>query len=192
MRSIKDETREFQLYRDIIMKVNIGKYPKKTGKERKVSIKIENHDVWDFNSSVGLVLLEWLKAFRAYDKHGIPADMPSFCQTAEDYDTQLCFDFYKESNPPFSQSEDEWAAILDKIIWSFEEMINEPNGDCYWDVKPKIDFDATFAGHSNPDGYHETIWKEPGKFNRRKHDEYQNKIQDGLDLFCKYLRNLWD
>ncbi len=174
------------------MKVNIGKYSKKTGKQRTFSIKIENHDLWDFNGSVGPIILEWLKQFRTYNKHGVPADMPSFLNTVEDYTTQLCFDFYKQSNPPFSDSEDEWNIILDKMIWSFEEIINEPNGDCYWDVKPNIDFDTTFAQESKSDGFHETVWKETGKFNHRKHDEYQNKIQEGLDLFCKYLRNLWD
>jgi hypothetical protein len=35
--------------------------------------------------------------------------------------------------------------------------------------------DATFAQHSNPEGFHETIWKEPGKINRRKNEEYQKK-----------------
>lgn len=174
------------------MKVNIGKYPKKHDKPRVFSIKIEKHDLWDFNGSAGPVILEWLKEFRALDKHGIPADMPSFCQTAEDYDTQLCFDFYKESNPPFSQSEDEWNVILDKMIWSFEEMINEPNGGCYWDVKPKLNLDATFTEVTKTGEFHEMVWDEPGRFNHAKYSAYQDKIQEGLDLFAKYFRNLWD
>lgn len=163
------------------MKVNIEKYPEKAGKQRKVSIKIEKHDLWDFDGCVGLIILEWLKQFRAYNKHGIPATMPSFLQTAEPYDRQMCFDFYMEANPPFSDSEKEWNEIIDKMIWSFDEIINETNCPNFWEVE-KIEEDLT------PE--HLAVTAERVRFNHRKHEEYQNKVQEGMDLFCKYYGNL--
>lgn len=45
------------------MKVNITKYPKNPSKQRKIDIRIDKYDLWDFRSSVGLVILEWLKEF---------------------------------------------------------------------------------------------------------------------------------
>lgn len=53
----------FQLETNENMKVNITKYPKNPSKQRKIDIRIDKYDLWDFRSSVGLVILEWLKEF---------------------------------------------------------------------------------------------------------------------------------
>lgn len=144
------------------MKVNIGKYKKR----RTISIKMEKHDLWDFWGSTGLIILEWLKEFRNCDRQGVPADVLMNMRIADKDDFQSSFDFYKETSPQFSQAEDKWNEIIDKMIWSFEQMTNETNAD-YW---TETDLDL---------------------FNRFKYDQYQNRIEEGLDLFRKYMEYLW-
>jgi hypothetical protein len=173
------------------MKVNITKYPKDPSKQRKINIKIDKYDLWDFRSSVGLVILEWLKEFRKYDKHGVPGDMNHFTQVHESYSQQGAFDFYIKDNPPFENAEIEWHAILDKMIWSFDEIINETNADCYWIVKPEADWDNP-NDEPNSNGFYEMRWKVEGKMDRNIMREYGERIQEGLDLFAKHCVNLWD
>ena len=173
------------------MKVNITKYPKDTSKQRKIDIRIDKHDLWDFRSSVGLIILEWLKEFKNYNKHGVPGDMPVFQQIQESYTPQAAFDFYIQDNPPFSNAEKEWDQILEKMIWSFDEIINETNADCYWKVKPEADWDS-LIDEPNENGTFEMRWKVHGEIDQYKYKEYGEKVQEGLDLFAKYCVNLWD
>lgn len=174
------------------MKVNLTKYPKDPSKERKIDIRIDKWDLWDFRSSVGLIILEWLKQFKDYNKHGVPGDMPAFSQTQESYTPQMAFDFYIKDNPPYSLAEKEWDDILEKMIWSFDEIINETNGDCYWTVKPEADWDDLRDDTPNENGFYELKWKVEGKLDKTKMQQYNDRIQEGLDLFAKYCVNLWD
>ena len=46
------------------MKVNIGKFPKDEKEERFVRIKIENHDVFNLDETLSLVICASLKKFK--------------------------------------------------------------------------------------------------------------------------------
>lgn len=69
-------------------------------------------------------------------------------------------------HPACLNSVEEWEEILDKIIWSFENVDNDPS----------------------PMPYRGKAIKEY----RAILEEHQNKVQEGLDLFGKYYRGLWD
>ena len=58
----------------------------------------------------------------------------------------------------------EWNEILDKMIFSFGEL--------------KKDYIGYEINYDDPD------WKD-------KIDEYDHKVQEGLDLFGKYFKYLW-
>jgi hypothetical protein len=64
---------------------------------------------------------------------------------------------------------EEWYAILDKIIFSMDYIANERE----WKYYP-----------SEENGIEE------GDYSKLK--EVEAKVQEGLDLFGKYYRNLWD
>jgi hypothetical protein len=79
---------------------------------------------------------------------------------------------FKEMNHisrPFSLKDgDEWEQIIDKMLWSFEQIIQ---------------------------GYAkmlEITHYDDSKKDSKEIDEYFNKINDGLFLFAKYFQDLWD
>ena len=80
----------------------------------------------------------------------------------------------------------ERAKILNKIIWSFENIDNEPT------PKRPDDYDSRHTRTEYEDG---SVSYEP--FDKRKWDwseakEHAKKVQEGLDLYGKYYLSLWD
>jgi len=167
------------------MKVNIDRKNKNPDIPRKFEIVIEDHDVRDYYI-LGEVILKWLKKFRETPKYGFPGFLLEYNSTEKEYATgQLAFDFYKESDVHGEFHHDEWMKIIDKMIWSFEEAVHSTNGECYYDVIGQVD--------SEQNAHPLTLkWKVAPVINRYKMIEYYEKIQEGLDLFAKYFRELWD
>lgn len=62
---------------------------------------------------------------------------------------------------------EKWNEAIDKMIWSFEQICNNFDGLDMWD---------------------DTISKED---NYKKIKEFDDKVQEGLNLFGKYFRALW-
>jgi hypothetical protein len=58
-----------------------------------------------------------------------------------------------------------WEYVIDRMIWSFEQLVLEDDSIYYYDG---------------------------GAYNYEKHRDYQMQIQKGLVLFGKYFRSLWD
>ncbi len=80
----------------------------------------------------------------------------------------------------------EWKEILNKIIWSFENIDNEPM------PKKPDNYDPRHTRIEYEDG---SVSYEP--FDDRKWDwseakEHGKKVQEGLDLYGKHYLNLWD
>ncbi len=68
---------------------------------------------------------------------------------------------------PVICSEDEWYVILDKMIWSFKEILREDSREGFGDYDSRaIDLEGFSL--------------------------YNERIQEGLDLFGKFYRSLWD
>lgn len=61
---------------------------------------------------------------------------------------------------------EEWEEVIDKMIFSFYTISN--------------------------DWFFEDKFFREGKFYDKEYDEYQEKIQEGLNLFGKWFRALWD
>ncbi len=141
-------------------------------KKRVVYTKIDDYDVWNLDNTLAQVILPALKEYRKIT-FAIPsnihdtAGLPYPTETDEEYEIAL----------------KKWHETLDKMIWSFEQITSDyeqqfysvegeiadpifKDGQLNWKTKPTIDFDAL-----------------------KHHDK---KIQEGLDLFGKYYRNLWD
>ena len=123
------------------MKIRIGPYRAK--KPQKIDIHIDKWDTWGMDTTLALIIVPMLKQLKA-TKHGIPSD---FVEEGEDW----------------TISEAKWNFVLDKMIWSFEQLINSDN-------------EEVFHPFRNRDAYY----------------AYNEHIQEGLDLFGKYYRSLWD
>lgn len=80
---------------------------------------------------------------------------------------------------------EQWEEILDKIIFSFEYVLNENkyHDECY----PK---DFIFDFDTDKDGY--LVSKDKRKPDFSILEKYEKQYLDGMELFCRYFRSMWD
>lgn len=176
------------------MKVNIGKYGRI---DRKVNIRIDDSDVFSLDHTLAYIILPSLILLKEC-KSGVPGEFATV--GGEDYDQQYSFDFYSENvNELFDEhATKRWEDILDKMIWSFQQMLDDDWENQYY--YGKTDYQTKEADETclnpitnkvvkvytwedmNPNGH----WTDFEGL--RIHGE---RIQEGLELFGKYLRHLW-
>lgn len=169
------------------MKVRLGPHPKRG--ERRISVEIEDFDTWGLDHSLALIVLPALIQLRD-TMHGVPSEFGDV--PGASYDEQLSFDFYLEShNAAFDVGCKNWQTVLEKMIWSFQQIaLDEDYESQYFHGEAKFRWDpvegetgVTQLVDENPDEHwidHEGI------------KEHNARIQEGLELFGKYFRNLWD
>jgi len=127
-------------------------------KKRKVVVRIDPYDTWSMDNTLALIIHPMLLQLKATN-HGYfssdPEDAPSIGKGDEtDYghsDT-LALDRYNH--------------IMDEMIWTFAQLIDEDAEFQFYDEKTGWDLEASRA--------------------------YQDRIKNGLRLFGKYYRGLWD
>jgi hypothetical protein len=178
------------------MKVNQKKFPSKG--ERKIEINIEKFDTWSLDYSLALIILPALLQLKL-TKHGIPSEFAEV--GGEDWTSQNSFDFYKEShNEAFDEGCKRWEEVLDKMIWSFQQIAIEDYDDQYhhgkinlgWKKVPDKLFPNPVSGIQEP--LYQMVDKNPDEhwYDHKGHMLHEERIQEGLDLFGKYYRSLWD
>ena len=142
-------------------------------------IKIDPYDVWGMDSTLSLIVVPMLKKLKAV-KHGAPsvdlADVPKHLHPTKAQ--QKKFKDSGDTDPLFFKRFD-W--ILDEMIWAHEQIISD-------------DGDGQFYDHSLANDPKDDINKQIRKIkvDRRGLDAYHKRIDNGLRLFGKYYRNLWD
>lgn len=119
-------------------------------RKRTIKIHIDPYDIWSMDQTLAYIITPMLKMLKER-KVGIPG--------------RLCYD--DEGNEiEFDLAIKEWNSILDKMIWSFEQKINN-------------------------DDWEDQFFKN-GSYDSEGHKAYSNKIQEGIDLFAKHYNSLWD
>lgn len=144
-------------------------------KRKRISyIKIDKHDTWSLDNTLAMIILPALKQFKE-TFHSYP--ILDF-KEGEDYDS--------ESEDIDSINEKRWNDVLDKMIWSFEQILDDNNDEQFYTVKGELNDDSELF----KDG---TInWKVKPVFDTEAYKKHNAKIQEGLELFGRYYRNLWD
>ncbi len=170
-------------------------------------IKIDYWDTWSMDHTLSPIILPMLKQLKA-TKHGSPMvdveDVPYELQITghQDITDQLELEF--ENHEQFKTdswdiTHRRWEWVLDEMIWAFEQL--QPDYD--WEEQYAsgvmdnkwVPVDA--KGNEVPKGEH-TYWQMKDGPNhtykidwvgRKKHEE---RINNGLRLFGKYYRGLWD
>jgi hypothetical protein len=160
-------------------------------------VKIDYWDTWSMDSTLSPIILPMLKQLKA-TKQGSGyielEDVPEhlrFTET-EEWDAQQTFEFYTEENEKNLKCDVhtryDWA--LDEMIWTFEQMVDEDWEQQYWITHPEIDFD------DYPEDEGKTSrplrWKVKGECDWGGRMKHQERIDNGLRLFGKYYRTLWD
>lgn len=162
-------------------------YHKKFQK-RKIKIRIDNYDTWGMDHTLALIILPMLRQLRA-DKHGSPGDMLGFQQTSNS-STQKCFEFYEEGDDAaWEAGHQQWMEIMDKMIWSFEQIVDDNWEEQYWITEPEIDL----SDHPEDKGkdWQPVRWKVEGECDWVARQAHQDRISEGLELFGKYYQGLW-
>lgn len=167
------------------MKIFMGRYPKNPIKERTVRVQIDKHDTWSMYQTLAFVVHPMLVQLKE-GKHGSPH--------VDDVDVP---DNLKSTNAGPKEKEwdtdefwhDRWDYVLDEIIWAFAQIIRDDresqffSGEC----------DYHFVKMENSEyskmeyGPNHTF-----KVDTEAQKVYEDKIQNGLNLFAKYYFCLWN
>ena len=87
---------------------------------------------------------------------------------------------------PVDLTYNEWIITLDKIIFAFEQMLLDDEGEDQFTIKePIIDFIE--------DGkYFRLVTLKRGKVKKVLLEKHRAKVREGMLLFSKYWMDLWD
>ena len=178
------------------MKAKIGKWPK-TSDNRKVDIQIDPWDTWNADGTLAMIIYPMLVQLRD-SKHGVPSELVQDVG-GEDYVDQESFDFYKETHKEaWEVASERWDEILDKMIWSFQQLVCGDYDSKYHHGESDYEFVESDKTYPNPvtgkiEKTFQMINKNPDCwYDIEGHKLHNDRIQEGLDLFGKYFRNLWD
>lgn len=166
--------------------------------KRKVEIKIDRYDTWSMDSTLAMIALPMLKQLKA-TKHGAP--------NVDDKDVPKGLSLRSTEAPPKENEWDvdgnhfkRWDWVLDEMIWAFEQLqpdstwedqYHSGEHDLRWKKSDKTypnpitgEEECTYEMYKGPDDTH--------VFNQKGYELHNKRIDNGLKLFGKYYRSLWD
>jgi hypothetical protein len=167
------------------MKVHIGRYPKDSNKEQKISVRIDKHDTWNMDTTLAHIVVPMLKQLRD-TKHGGPfvddEDVPVELQTISAPPTKNDWDV---DDNHFKR----WDWVMDEMIFAFESKLTDWE-DKFWSRSPKLDL----SEHPEDVGqdFVPVRWLDEGECDWEGRKAYEERIQNGFRLFGKYYQSLWD
>ena len=176
------------------MKVNIRNF-NKGPKERKMEVSIERWDTYSMDHTAALVILPLLLQLRQ-SKHGVPNEF--IRHIGGDLDNNYCFDFVNDDEKDvFDQLCGKWEETLDKMIWSFQQVVDDSYDSKYHHGRMKLGWkpiEITHPTTGTVSNAYEMVDENPGEhwYDHVGHELHEDRIQEGLELFGKYYRNLWD
>jgi hypothetical protein len=177
------------------MKASLGEFRKRNG--RKIVVRIDKEDSWSVDSTLAVIILPTLIQLKQ-NSQGVPNEFGDV--GGGDWENQESFDFYKETyNEAFDISCQKWNEILDKMIWSFQQVAFGDYDSKYHHGEAIFEWTKTKESGLNPltgkvENFSEMVDKNPDEhwYDIVGHREHERRIQEGLELFGKYFRNLWD
>ena len=167
-------------------------------RKRKISVRIDREDTWSMDHTLAYIILPMLKQLKA-TKHGSPyiepEDVPEHMRLTEretavfdhgSYDKTLNATD-EEIETASDKFHAQWIWVLDQMIWSFEQEIDEEidHKNYYDPYEPGeiVEGDSLFSEEDR---------LKMGKFNPEKCKTFNERKQLGFTLFGKYYQGLWD
>jgi hypothetical protein len=142
-------------------------------RQRKIKIKLHNYDTWNMDATLALIIVPMLKQLKETSNslgNIHPDDCPP--ELRGNFDIEVHDTHY---------SPERWGWFMDELIWTFTQLDPHTNGE------------SQFFNHSKvnkTDNINEQI-----KSIEVDHEgliAYNARIDNGLRLFGKYARTLWD
>ena len=153
-------------------------------KQRKVEVRIDRYDTWGMAETLALIILPMLKQFRA-SLHGSPfvddTDVPEYLRSTVAPPKKDEFDIDDNHHK-------RWEWVLDEIIFAFESKVD----DSWEDQFVTGISDHQFVKLDNGCSQMTTGPNHTYKVDYDNKKIYEQRIQNGFNLFGKYFQNLWD
>lgn len=158
-------------------------------------VKIDRWDSWNVDSTLSPIILPLLKQLKE-TKHGsaqvdledVPEELRA--DSHSDFSDQKTFDFYRENsdNIDYEMVHKRWDWVLNEMIFAFDHLVDRSWEDKYHSGEhditwTKLENGCSQMGHGPNDTY---------KCDYEGLQEEWNRVDNGLRLFGKYFRNLWD
>lgn len=130
--------------------------------KRDIKVRIDPYDTWSMDHTLALIVLPMLKQLR----------VSTHCSgRVEDKDVPK---HLRSTNAPPKENEWDiddnyharWEWALDEMIWTFEQLAGDDTVGIFIDEEGKLDY--------------------------KNMDAFNKRLDNGLRLFGKYYRSLWD
>ena len=170
-------------------------------------VKIDKWDTWSMDSTLAPIILPMLKQLRE-SKHGSPIveleDVPEHLRTTgtQEYEEQSVFHFYKEDksyDDDYPNIHARWDWVLGEMIFAFEHIQDETWKEKFFTGESDWQWEKLEETYLNPvTGKQEGLSRMVEGPNHTYKCDYdgmkkvEERIQNGLVLFGKYYRALWD
>lgn len=150
-------------------------------------VKVDYWDAWDFSTTLAPIVLPMLKTLKE-NKHGYGfiecEDAPEYLTPPKSLqdETLTCYDY-------LAQYRYEW--LIDELIWTFEQLL--PSAD--WESLYRTgesELDLNIREEDKGKEFTELRWKKVAEIDWDGRKAHEERIQNGLELFGKYFRTLWD
>jgi hypothetical protein len=157
-------------------------------------VKIDPWDTWSMDSTLTPIILPMLKQLREH-KHGAPStedeDVPANLRST----TPAAQKAKKESWDSDGNHFKRWDWIMDEMIWAFEQLADDSWEEQYFTGKSDIVWVPSKELDANGRPLTYEMKKGPGdtrKYDKKGYAKHSARIDNGLRLFGKYFRALWD
>jgi len=176
------------------MKVRLSNYLKT--KDRKVNVEIEHFDTYSLDHTLALIILPALIQYKN-NNNGIPSE---FSDVGGDPNSmQESFSFYTDTHvEAFEEGVRKWEEVIDKMIWSFQQIVEDQYQSKYHHGSSDILWKKSDEEFYNPvtgkmEKAYDMIETDPDArwYDINGYEEHERRVQEGLELFGKYYRNLW-
>lgn len=174
-------------------------------RERRIEVRIDPHDTWSMDTTLGYIILPMLKQLRA-TKHGSPwvedVDVPHLVKNKKTKKAKKSSPNVRAVNTDeedqHSGVHERWNWVLDEMIWAFEQVIADDGGRTNYYV-PYGTNEKVDHGYFENSATGEKVYlvteeeaRKMGRYDKELHKTYQERVNRGLTLFGKYYQNLWD
>ena len=157
-------------------------------------VKIDYWDVWSMDSTLSPIILPMLKKLQEV-KHGAPfvddEDVPERLRST----TKAAIKSKKNSWDTDCNHFRRWDWVLDEMIWAFEQLVDDEHdakfftgeSDIVWEPSKELDANGKSLTYEMKRGP-----KDTRKFDKKGFTKHNARIDNGVRLFGKYFRALWD
>lgn len=144
-------------------------------RQRTIKIHIDTWDTWSMDHTLALIIVPMLKQLHA-NNHGAPrVDDEDVPENLKSTAAPLKEQEYDVDDNHFKR----WDWVMEELIWTFEQCAMEDSTDQFF-THPTEKFDS-LKDHMAAI-----------KLDREGLDAHVARIENGLRLFGKYYRSLWD